>query len=393
MPWYRVLATVGKAMMITGLLVLGFVAYELWGTGLHTQRAQQDLESAYAEQFEELQQLVDDLEPTGPDAGSDPDGDEPVDPFMDPEVLAFLATLPPPEEGDPIGRIEIPSLGLNWWVVEGTDLRYLRDGPGHFLGTSMPGQPGNAALAGHRTTYGAPFHNLDRLEVGAEIRVSTFQGTFVYEVLPIPIVDGAPQWRPPPPVVTIESDASLDAFREADETSVDAGDATLEDADSLAGSPEGIARPTPLEFDPATIEGYAAHFIVQPEASEILADYGDDRLTLMACHPKYSARQRIVVSAELVGPAAPPVPREPQETPGEVLPDEVEPVRLLEGGDPTARNPMILWGLTTALIALAAQQIGKRWRRWPIYVAATPPFLVALWSFYANLDALLPAGL
>lgn len=362
-------------MVALGLLILGFVAYELWGTSLHTSQAQSSLEDQY---FERLAALEAAAEPVAAGPTTEPpDAPEPeaVDPFLDPAVLARLAELPPPEGGDPIGRIEIPAIGIDWWMVEGTDLSYLRDGPGHFVETAMPGQPGNAALAGHRTTYGAPFHNIDRLQIGDEITVSTVQGKFVYEVMPIPIVDGEAQWRPPPRVLELGPD----------------GDATaLVDGESAQG-------PTPTVAPPVEPEGYAPHFIVGPNDGEILADYGDDRLTLMACHPKYSARERIVVSARLVGPAAPPTPRATPPAPATDRPltdtGEGGGADLLEGGDPSARTPMVLWGLLAALVVVVAHQVGKRWRRWPAYVVACPLFLAALWSFYANLDALLPAAL
>ena len=58
--------------------------------------------------------------------------------------------------GDPVGRLRIPAIGLRTVVVEGTDPEELRDGPGHYPDTVLPGERGTVALAGHRTTYGAP---------------------------------------------------------------------------------------------------------------------------------------------------------------------------------------------------------------------------------------------
>jgi sortase A len=68
-------------------------------------------------------------------------------------------------------------------IVEGTDESQLQQGPGHYLGTPLPGQAGNAAIAGHRTTYGAPFYNLNELLPGDPITVQTSQGTFTYDVV------------------------------------------------------------------------------------------------------------------------------------------------------------------------------------------------------------------
>jgi sortase A len=66
-------------------------------------------------------------------------------------------------------------------VVEGTNTPDLRKGPGHYTGTPLPGQAGNVAIAGHRTTYGHPFYNLDSVKVGDPIVLTTLQGVFVYD--------------------------------------------------------------------------------------------------------------------------------------------------------------------------------------------------------------------
>ena len=86
-----------------------------------------------------------------------------------------------PAEGEPIGDIRIPVIGINQVVVEGTNTPDLRKGPGHYIGTPLPGQAGNAAIAGHRTTYGHPFYNLDSVKVGDPIVLTTLQGIFVYD--------------------------------------------------------------------------------------------------------------------------------------------------------------------------------------------------------------------
>ena len=72
-------------------------------------------------------------------------------------------------------------IGINQVVVEGINTPDLRKGPGHYIGTPLPGQSGNAAIAGHRTTYGHPFYNLDSVKVGDPIVLTTLQGIFVYD--------------------------------------------------------------------------------------------------------------------------------------------------------------------------------------------------------------------
>jgi sortase A len=82
-----------------------------------------------------------------------------------------------------VGLIRIPKIGVDKAIVEGTGTSDLRQGPGHYGGTPLPGQPGNAAIAGHRTTYGAPFYNLNQLGQGDRVLVTTQQGTFRYDVV------------------------------------------------------------------------------------------------------------------------------------------------------------------------------------------------------------------
>jgi len=84
--------------------------------------------------------------------------------------------------GDPVGRLRIPAIGLRTVVVEGTDPEELRDGPGHYPDSVLPGERGTVALAGHRTTYGAPFRRVDALERGDRIDVDTPYGSFTYRV-------------------------------------------------------------------------------------------------------------------------------------------------------------------------------------------------------------------
>jgi sortase A len=72
--------------------------------------------------------------------------------------------------------------------VEGTNTGDLRKGPGHYTGTPLPGQDGNASIAGHRTTYGHPFYNLDSVKKGDPIVVTTLQGIFVYDTISSQVV-------------------------------------------------------------------------------------------------------------------------------------------------------------------------------------------------------------
>lgn len=94
-----------------------------------------------------------------------------------------------PLKGDAIARIELPSIGVSEYVVEGTDTASLRKGPGHYPETPLPGDPGTTAIAGHRTTYGAPFRRIDQLRRGEPVRIDMPDGRFVYRVERTKIVD------------------------------------------------------------------------------------------------------------------------------------------------------------------------------------------------------------
>jgi sortase A len=130
-------------------------------------------------------------------------------------------------EGDALTRIVIPTIQVNTVVVEGTGASALRAGAGHYPNTPLPGEEGNVAIAGHRTTYGKPFANLDHLKPGDEILFETPVGKNVYKVSREPFVVPATQW-------------------------------------------------------------------------DVISQTPGRTLTLTTCHPKGSARQRLIVKAEMV---------------------------------------------------------------------------------------------
>jgi sortase A len=158
----------GKILIGAGILILLFTAYQIWGTSIqesHTQNALRSTLIAETNNQEIRHALAEasalDKLPTGPPVTAPRTGD--------------------PAEGEPVGDIRIPVIGINQVVVEGTNTPDLRKGPGHYIGTPLPGQEGNAAVAGHRTTYGHPFYNLDGVKVGDPIVLTTLQGIFVYD--------------------------------------------------------------------------------------------------------------------------------------------------------------------------------------------------------------------
>jgi sortase A len=176
----------------SGCLLIAFVAFQLWGTAIYTSHAQSNLRSQVAHKLDGRStlslQALKSAQP-GADPKSTP-GSSSV-----PEVQSAIApTTAQPAVGQPIGIIAIPKLGLDDVVVQGYGESQLQGGPGHYPTTSLPGQAGNAAIAGHRTTFAAPFYNLNQLDPGDPIFVLTSQGLFRYNVVRSEIVsptDGA----------------------------------------------------------------------------------------------------------------------------------------------------------------------------------------------------------
>jgi sortase A len=302
-----VLGAIGRACITAGVLILLFVTYQLWGTGIREAQAQNRLEDEFEERIADL----DGSDGAGPPTTAPDGGGTPTTVGPPP---------PPPADGDAMAHIRIPAIDVDKIVVEGVTVSDLKRGPGHYPDSPLPGQPGNAAIAGHRTTYGAPFNRIDELETGDEILITTLQGSFTYEV------------------------------RE--------------------------------------------QLIVAPDQVEVLDDFGDDRLTLTACHPKYSARQRIVVVAALQGEAAP-APATPPSAGTDSQDDGSDAGRTIDaglGGERASAWPAVMLGVACALIWIAAWLLGKLWRKWPAYAVGLPVFLVVLFFFFENFSRLLPAN-
>jgi sortase A len=111
----------------------------------------------------------------------------PADPAV--RMRALASTLERSAAGGrPLGELRIPRLDARFVVVQGTGSASLRRGPGHYSGTALPGQAGTVGIAGHRTTYGAPFRHLDALRRGDAIDVTMPYGRFTYRVEGLRIV-------------------------------------------------------------------------------------------------------------------------------------------------------------------------------------------------------------
>jgi len=195
----RILMIAGAVLLIVGVLVLAGVAIYVRYTNNFTRNAQKQLDAQW--QSKPL----------------------PVTRIENVKVAA----------GAPVAQISIPRIGLRAIVVELAnmdDRTNLNRGPGHIPGTAYPGMPGNVAIAGHRTTYGAPFGRIDELKPGDKVILQTAEGKFVY---------------------TVDSQK-----------------------------------------------------IVDPHDLSVIEQGGENRVTLMACHPKFTANSRIIVTGRLTGEAA-----------------------------------------------------------------------------------------
>jgi sortase (surface protein transpeptidase) len=217
--------TRGELLVTGGLIVLLFVVYEVYVTDLLADRRQEQLSQELHERWRR--------EPAPAQPG-----------------------LVQVELGDAFGVLRIPRLGADYArvVLEGTSDDELSQGPGHYVGTALPGEQGNLALAGHRVGNGSPFLELDALRPGDPIVVETADSWFVYRML---------------------------------------GDPASGDVDT---DPSGI--PGRQIVTPAALEVISP----TPDAAAGAAPTGA-YLTLTTCHPRYSARQRMIIHARLDGAA------------------------------------------------------------------------------------------
>jgi sortase A len=172
----RVLRGLGWTFIAVGVLVLLYLVYSLLYTNRATAQAQGEL-------GEEWLELGEGDELPG-DGDRDGKAKEP-----DPGTAVALLEFRRPGSDQPIVRKD------PLYVVQGVTLADLQRGPGHYPGTALPGDKGNFAVAGHRTTYGAPFFNLDQLRKGDEVLVTTRGGDkFTYRVHTQEIVSPSDTW-------------------------------------------------------------------------------------------------------------------------------------------------------------------------------------------------------
>jgi sortase A len=351
--------------------MLGFVGYQLWGTGLSTAAAQADLQAEFVASLETAPARVVTTTSTT-EAPSSAQATSTTIASTTQTTVTQAVVNPEFDPGDVVGQIQIPAIELDFFVVSGVGVEELRLGPGHFTDTPLPGQLGNSAIAGHRTTYGQPFHNLDQLTSGDEIVLTTAYGTFIYEVSGLRVVE-----------------------------------------------------PT----------DYAVVSTIDPTVAT---------LTLTTCHPKWSAAQRLIVTADLNVLRSDPLLAEQSvavensdEATASTLPSETTSSESEQGISPVetsseASNPVteddaasaptdsttsqnsqgqevfaagwfhdsaavvqsiiwmvILFGIRMAIIRVSQRR--KSW--WPMLPLGLLPAVVGLYFFYVNVNNLVPPNL
>jgi sortase A len=213
--WRMAARGIGQLLITAGVVILLFVAYELWFTGFYTQQEQHRIDKSLQQQWQAA----------GPD----------------------ISTVAPDKVrlGSGIAVLYIPRFGRHYHfvIVEGTGFNDLQKGPGHYPGTALPGQKGNFAVAGHRTTYLHPFNQIATLRQHDKIVLETKSKWFTYTIEDIPGTNIP--WR-----------------------------------EIVAPTKVEVAFPVPDQPDPTK----------QPTLR---------LLTFTSCHPEYSARERYVIHAIL----------------------------------------------------------------------------------------------
>ena len=447
--WRTYVGGLGRILISLGVLILLFVVYQLWGTNIQEARAQ----DALSDDFEELLASVPSTTPPTTAAGTGapattaapattPAGTVAPSPTLPLPTAVSQTTVPPPtvpgqtttpppptappttappttpapvgttlppalraasSPGNPVARIEIPEIGVDKIVVAGVAASDLKKGPGHYPSTPMPGERGNAAIAGHRTTYGAPFSRVDELDLGDEIVVTTVAGRFVYRVTGTQIVaptdasvlspteeprltltschprystaqriivtadldpNGSSQLREPPPpgltpVLVGEPGDSGQTVTSVATEPTSPGDAGTPPADPAATAPAATTG-EPGDgpgYGPGDDDASGGVATTAGSSEEGTNDDGGDE----------------TAAAEDVAAAGDAFAR---------------------GwfSDPDAWPHLALWGLALTAIALGAWLLGKKvlHRQWVGLLLAIVPFTVALYFFYENVARLLP---
>lgn len=343
--WF--LGRLGGSLIVLGILIFLFVGYQLWGTGIEAAQSQNRLE----DQFGDIAQTT----------TSTPEGTPDPEPTPDPVVI---------RNGDAMAILEMPTLGVTKYVVAGVETADLKKGPGHYPSTPFPGELGNAAIAGHRTTYGEPFRQIDELAPGDPIIVTDLLGRrFVYEVTEQRIVQPEDSWV------------------------VDTVDPTVATLTLTTCHPEFSARQRLIVFATLdTTQSTPADTPAAVYAADVGLTSGLDDLeatttapVVTTTEPTTEPTSTVVTTTE---PAVVGVPDDSGSRPS----DDVFDKGWFSDAD--AYPHVAGWILLEVLIVLGAWQVAKRFRNRAIGAAVgLLPFMVTLYFVFQNVNRLLPPNL
>jgi sortase A len=379
--WRWVVGGIGRTLIVLGLLMFAFVAYQLWGTGIQTAQAQRTL----SREFEEL---IAGAEPTTTVSTTiapttsvpTPDSTLPAaSTTTAAPVVPTAAPIPGMEEA--VARLEIPRIGVNRIVVEGATAEALTKGPGHFAETPLPGQLGNAAVAGHRTTHLHPFFDIDELQPGDEIIVTTLNGRYVYHVTGTEIVE------PDDYAAVIPT------------TDVTKATLTLVSCTPRYSAKNRIvvrSELVPDQSDPLTQAVPLAPAALPDDSAITLPDEGPITVVdTVAATATTAAAESTTAESTTVETivAQTPTPTSPASP---TSPTAATPDAFSDGwfSDTSAIPPSILWGLLLAAVAYGSYWLSHKVRRyWVGVLSGCVPFIVFLYFFYENINRLLPPNL
>jgi sortase A len=297
------LGALASVLLAVGLLAGAFSAYQLFGTGLGERQSQRSLR----------REVASDVVGHGNGAAS-----------------ATGLTLADLAEGTAVAVIQIPRIALTKVVVEGVGLDDLRRGPGHYPGTPLPGGHGNVAIAGHRTTYGAPFYRADDLQAGDDIFLTGASGSFRYRVMAKQVVS--------------PTDVAVVGPTSDDRLTLTTCHPRFSAAKRLIIS-AGLVGPAPDAAPPWLKDGGRG-----------LAGGGVTATNVSA-------------SSAAAG-----------------LADG-------QGGGTGGSWPVTAaWAGALGLLWVATRRLGALWRRLPTYLLASPGLLALTWVFFSHLERVLPAS-
>lgn len=398
--WRWALGVLGRTLITLGLLILAFVAYQLWGTGIEFRANQDDLAREFRRAVADSEAVDSTVAATPTDSGTPSTTTAVADTAASrpdsPAAATTGPTAPPPPPKKPWGvvaALSMPSISSRTlYVVNGVNTGDLKRGIGRYPGTARPGEYGNLALAGHRTTYGAPFENLDQLQRGDRVILDSVDGGHYEYVVESQEIIGPNDVRvlsrpsnPQDAVLTLTTchPKRSTAKRLVVHARLDASASTpLRQTNGAAPpvEPPASVVPTTLPAAPSTT----------PPSSTAPAT---SRAPVTAATAA-STTTIVDTTAATTTPTTVASTEAPLLTGDDV--SEPAAAALATGwfDDTDAWPQIILWALPLVALALLGRLLGKRWRRWWLGgLAVAAPFVVVLYFFFQNVNRLLPPGL